>query len=333
VTNHLWDDEYEHLAEQFDPLHTDRQARRKRKPVPGHRPKKTRDEIIAALADVPDELETEFTTTYRPSRYEAGWLLSSLQGFYSEKLIIDVLAQVKGGKEASVYRCLAHPATGYEFLAAKVYRPRRFRSLRNDAVYREGREVLNEGGAVVKKNDHRIMRALGKKTDFGVQVAQTSWLMYEYTTMQHLHQTGAALPRPVASAHNAILMAYLGDERMAAPTLNEVALNPAEAGELYHRVLYNVELMLMHDLIHGDLSAYNILYWEGEIALIDFPQVVRATENRRARFLLERDVQRVCEYFAAQGVDCAPPSEIVDALWERHVHLPPDVPDIPEIEL
>ena len=32
------------------------------------------------------------------------------------------------------------PATGLEFLAAKIYRPRMFRSLSNDALYRQGRE-------------------------------------------------------------------------------------------------------------------------------------------------------------------------------------------------
>jgi RIO kinase 1 len=333
LTDNSQDQEYERYADQFDPLHTDRQARRRRKPTPRHTPKKSRDEIVAALADTPDELETGFATTYRPSIYEGEWLLSSLQGFYDEKLIIDVLAQVKGGKEASVYRCLAHPATGYELLAAKVYRPRQFRSLRNDAAYREGREVLTEGGAVVKKSDHRIMRALGKKTAFGMQVAQTSWLMYEYTTMLRLHGAGAAVPLPVASTHNAILMAYLGDEQMAAPTLNEIALDRDEAEGLYLEVLRNIELLLTHDLIHGDLSAYNILYWEGEIALIDFPQVVSVSGNRRARALFERDVRRISEYFYAQGVRGEHPADLADSLWKRHARVIPDIPMLPEIEL
>jgi hypothetical protein len=78
-----------------------------------------------------------------------------------------------------------------------------------------------------------------------------------------------------------------------------------------------------HGLIHGDLSAYNILYWEGRITLIDFPQVTYAASNRNARAIFERDVRRVCEYFLAQGVQVEP-SHMAAELWERHVESSPD---------
>ena len=59
---------------------------------------------------------------------------------------------------------------------------------------------------------------------------------------------------------------------MAAPTLNQVSLEPEEAVPLLKEVLRNIELMLQHGLIHGDLSAYNILHWAGEITLMIFPR-------------------------------------------------------------
>jgi RIO kinase 1 len=111
---------------------------------------------------------------------------------------------------------------------------------------------------------------------------------------------------PIAASDNAILMEYLGDAYRAAPTLNEVALELGEARELFGVVMHNVHLLLRQGVVHGDLSTYNILYWEGAIALIDFPQVTTIEGNRSARDILERDVRRVCEYFAAQGVDCDP---------------------------
>jgi serine/threonine-protein kinase RIO1 len=76
--------------------------------------------------------------------------------------------------------------------------------------------------------------------------------------------------------------------------------------------------LLQHDLIHGDLSAYNLLYWEGSISLIDFPQVVNLHTNPKARFILRRDVQRTCEYFVRQGVDCDAEA-IAGELWRRYV--------------
>ena len=53
---------------------------------------------VAEVAET-SGLESGFTTTYKPSRHEEGWLLSSIQSFYEQNLIRDVLYLVKGGKE------------------------------------------------------------------------------------------------------------------------------------------------------------------------------------------------------------------------------------------
>lgn len=282
-------------------------------------PKTSRDAMLATLVEEGDGLgEMNFETTYKPSRHEAGWLLSSLKQFYDDKLICDVQAQVKGGKEANVYRCRATNGFETELVAAKVYRPRKFRNLRNDRLYREGRDIITADGRPVKNSDTRVMKALNKKSDFGVQVQHTSWLMYEFTTLQNLHANGANVPKPYAAAENALLMGYVGDENGAAPTLIEVALEMGEAQRLYHDVLRNIEILLAQGVIHGDLSAYNILYWNGEITLIDFPQVVGVLQNPHARDIFGRDVQRVCDYFARCGV-ALNPDRTATNLWRKYV--------------
>lgn len=316
-------DAYFDQLETYEPLlersHRERKAKRKQQ----RQPKK--QSFIDQITEVaePTGLEAGFVTTYEPARFETGWLLESLRSFFEDHLISDVLAHVKGGKEASVYRCAAAPTTGTGFLAAKVYRPQQFRQLRNDKLYREGRSILTEKGRPIKTNEHRLMRAIGKKTATGVQVAHTSWLMHEYTTLERLYQSGAAVPQPIAVNSNALLMSYWGDEVMAAPTLNSVGLDRNEAETLFHEVVRNMHLMLQNGLIHGDLSAYNILYWQGKITLIDFPQVTYARTNPHAYDILRRDVTRVCEYFARQGVRCFP-AAITNDLWERYAALDPD---------
>ncbi len=75
--------------------------------------------------------------------------------------------------------------------------------------------------------------------------------------------------------------------------------------------------MLQQDLIHGDLSAYNILYWEGEVVLIDFPQVTDLHNNTNAYFILRRDLQRICEYFSGQGVDCDA-ADLMGEFWHEY---------------
>ena len=143
------------------------------------------------------------------------------------------------------------------------------------------------------------------------------WVGTEYRSQMMLYEAGADVPKPIAHHDNTILMAYIGDEYGPAPTLNEIRLDRQEAKPLFQRVMANVQILLAHHLIHGDLSAYNILYWEGEIQLIDFPQVVEARKNPHAFDLLQRDIVRVCDYFNRFGVD-ADADDITWDLWERY---------------
>ncbi|MCC6166555.1 MAG: hypothetical protein IT329_04935 [Caldilineaceae bacterium] len=308
------DVDVDYYQQMYDPAWAEQSPRPQTKKA-RKKPPKTQ-QIVAELTDETVGLEGGFETTYRPGEFEGVWLLDSLRGFYDRDLLSDILAVVKGGKEANVYRCAGGPGAHAELVAAKVYRPRSLRNLRNDKMYREGRQVLTGDGKAVKNNDHRIMRALNKKTAFGQQVAHTSWLMYEYTTLERLHQAGASVPRPIAVDGNAILMQYFGDRMVAAPTLHEIRLEPQAARRLLDQVVFNLELMLASDMIHGDLSAYNILYWADEMTIIDFPQVTNAKGNSNARFILSRDVRRVCEYFQLQGVN-ANPRALADHLWQR----------------
>lgn len=316
-------DEYEYYAALYDPNWEPESAvGYAPRPLPGRdraqrAPKQPDEQILRQLTDEVGGLEAGFRTTYTPARYEAEFLLDAIRYFYDVGLIDDVLANVKGGKEANVYRCRPNPMLGVDYLAAKVYRPRRFRNLRNDKMYREGREVLSAEGKTVKANERRVINALVKKTAFGAQVAHTSWMMHEYATMEALWDSGARVPRPYAMSDNAILMGYIGDGGRAAPTLHEIDVDRAEARDLFDIVLDNVERMMALGVVHGDLSAYNILYWEGDITLIDFPQVTDIVANPHAREILRRDLQRVSEYFEARGVACRPDA-LAEDLWQRY---------------
>lgn len=314
-------DEYEQIAARFGL--DDGEATERRSPKSRKKPKQSRAAATAALTESTSPVEDEFKTTYKPARYEAVFLRDSLQPFITEVLIEDVLALVKGGKEANVYLCQAPPHLGVELIAAKVYRPRQFRNLRNDAMYREGREFISILGGTIKNRDNREMRAIHSKTSFGADLTHISWLMHEYATLEGLYKLGAAVPRPIRAGHNSILMAYIGDRNRPAPLLHAVTLEQREAERLCDEVLRNVELMIAHGMIHGDLSAFNILYWESKVTIIDFPQVTLSESNHSAYRIFQRDVRRVCDYFATQGV-VRDPDAIVRRLWDKYVRLAPD---------
>lgn len=268
---------------------------------------------------------SSFKFSYQASRHEEWWLTQSLSSLYESNWIKDVLRLVKGGKEASVYLCMSNRSSHLRqhYLAAKVYRPRMLRNLRNDAIYREGRGDLDIEGHEIR--DDRMERAIRKRTAYGQELRHTSWIGHEFKTLQALHAAGADVPVPHTSNENAILMSYIGGKTTPAPTLNTVDLDPDEAQDVFQRVVRNLGILLAQHRVHGDLSAYNILYWKGDITLIDFPQAIDPESNRNAYRVFARDVARTCEYFIRQGVPCKPARLAADLWTSSGYKLQPEI--------
>lgn len=300
-----WMEVYEEI-EHGKPLAKSRSAARRRR-------SQEVDRIRDMLAEELSQEESGFNFTYKASRHEKQWISEALTNFYQYGLIKDVLSMVKGGKEANVYCCKANPSIGIEYLAAKIYRPRLLRNLKNDAVYKAGRPMLDDEGKVLR--DKRSWRAIEKKTRVGSEMTITSWIEYEFQTLELLYAAGAAVPKPVIQSKNAILMEYIGEESLPAPTLNSVTLENNEVLPLFKLLMDNIRLMLAHNRVHADLSAYNILYWQGAVKIIDFPQVVEPMFNSDGYWLLERDIERICQYFSRYRVSTNP-SELAMNLWE-----------------
>lgn len=287
-----------------------------------HRVKRELSQVVAQLSEEGDDTQKGFRPTFHGSKHERHWITTYLGPFYEDHVISDVLRQVKGGKEATVYCCQATPTMGVELIAAKVYRPRMFRNLRNDAVYRKGREIIGEEGKEVRGRRERL--AMAKKTDFGQVLRHTTWLTNEVESLRRLHNAGADVPKPYASSDNAILMEYVGDANYGAPTLHQVRLESSEARAIFDLLLRNIELFLEQDRIHADLSAFNVLYWDGQIKIIDLPQAVDPYVNPQAHALLERDVERLCQYFDRYGI-ATNPQRLANGLWERNImHRDPE---------
>lgn len=245
------------------------------------------------------------------------------QEFYDANLITGVHRVVQSGKEATVYCCRAHPAMGVEYLAAKVYRPREVRHFKNDAIYQQGRVVQGiDGHGEVNigagRLNRRLSRAVRNKSRMGREVQFASWVCQEFGTLGRLYAAGADVPRPIDWSGNTILMEYIGDERAPAPQLVSISLEPGEVRPLLARILRNIEICLECDLVHGDLSPFNILYWNGALRVIDFPQSVDAHFNASAFDLLARDVENVCDYFTVYGIH-PHPARLARQLWSRIV--------------
>lgn len=254
------------------------------------------------------------STSYRAGPHESEWLSRALTAWFDDGTLTDILFSVRGGKEATVYCCAGGDALGGRLVAAKVYRPRKFRELSNDAVYREGRGLLDARGHGVKARDRRMARAIRRGTRIGKKARHISWVQHEVEALRLLHEAGADVPEPLAANHNAVLMAFVGDRQGAAPTLNLVRPPPELAERLYAQALTNLARLLECGLVHGDLSPYNLLMWEERLVMIDLPQACDLFHNPHAVGFFLRDVERICTA-RALGRPARDWRAVADSIW------------------
>ena len=84
------------------------------------------------------------------------------------------------------------------------------RTLKNDAIYKSGRQLRGEDGKELKGRREKL--ALIPKTRFGQHLDMVWWIQNEFSVQQKLYEAGADVPRPIRHNGNTILMEYVGDE-------------------------------------------------------------------------------------------------------------------------
>lgn len=185
---------------------------------------------------------------------------------------------ISTGKEANVYE--AEADGGERDVAMKVYRV-------NASSFRQMRDYL--------EGDPRFDGLRGDK-----KAVVLAWTRKEYANLKRAQAAGVPVPNPIAVQRNVLVMELLGEEDDAAPTLHDVHLENPETA--YDVVREYMRRLFRAGLVHGDLSEYNLLVWEGEIFVIDVGQAVTVHHGNADDFL-QRDCRNVANFFARQGVD------------------------------
>ncbi|MDO9016498.1 MAG: RIO1 family regulatory kinase/ATPase [Myxococcales bacterium] len=210
---------------------------------------------------------------------------SPLDSLVSEGILDDVLGRLKSGKEADVFRVVYRG----EVVVAKVYKDREQRSFKHNAAYKEGRTVRNS----------RTQRAMDKGSRFGRGEDEDEWKASEARCLHRLHAAGVRVPTPVMFYEGVLLMELVTDaEGNAAPRLIDAIFDPAQAAALYRDLRGQIIKMLCCDLIHGDLSPYNVLLAAAGPTIIDFPQTVSAAHNSQSETFFRRDFDGIQGFFA-----------------------------------
>lgn len=202
------------------------------------------------------------------------------------------LGLIKAGKESEVYLVSRTGPTRTCLMAEKRFKPRLQRGFRNDYLYVG---VWGEG-------THREDRAMKKRTRYGQEHLHARWIEHEWSTLVRLDAAGVTVPPPVERVENGYRMAFIGDGDRAAPRLSEVDLDLVTARRVWRELQRDIQRILDAELVHGDLSAFNVLWWHERTVIIDFSQTVDAVVHPAARELLRRDVARSAGYFRRQGV-------------------------------
>lgn len=237
-----------------------------------------------------------------------------LQPLVDDGLVDEVIRQMMSGKEATVYMV----RSGGELRCAKVYKEADKRSFKKAVQYQEGRKVRSG----------RRARAMEKGTRYGREQQEETWQNAEVSALYRLAAAGVRVPEPFGCVDGVLLMELVTDsDGDVAPRLSEITMSSQQAITDHALLMREVVRMLCAGLVHGDLSEFNVLQDASGPVIIDLPQAVDASANNHAEFMLERDVQKITEYyaqFAPELLDTRFGKEIW-ALYEAG-DLHPDVP-------
>ena len=133
-----------------------------------------------------------------------------------------------------------------------------------------------------------------------------TWAKKEFKNLQRAEEAGICAPAPQVFHKNILVMRYIGTRRAPAPQLKDVCpgLESGEVEELFEQIVDMMTLAYQEaDLVHGDLSEYNILYHRKKAYVIDWGQAVVKDHPMSAEWL-ERDVKNITNYFNRLGMSC-----------------------------
>ncbi|XP_057666806.1 serine/threonine-protein kinase RIO3-like [Diorhabda carinulata] len=148
-------------------------------------------------------------------------------------------------------------------------------------------------------NDHRFKDRIGKQT---AKKTVHIWAEKEMANLMRLEKAGIPCPRVVKLKKHVLVMSFIGENGRAAPKLKDTLMQPADYIIAYDQVVQGMKKLFDEaNLIHGDLSEYNILWHEDQCYFIDVSQAVEQCDES-AFSLLHRDCRNVTNFFTKKGV-------------------------------
>ncbi|MDD1676694.1 MAG: serine protein kinase RIO [Methanomicrobiales archaeon] len=197
--------------------------------------------------------------------------LLALYRFVQKKLITVVGGPISTGKEANVF----YAEAGDRALALKIYmmRTANFKAMMD---YIDGDPRFSG----IRRSRKEIIFV---------------WTRKEYANLSRARDAGVPVPEPIAFDRNILIMEFLGKDGQAFPPLKYA--EGVDYAATYAAIVNFMKLLYSKaNLVHADLSEFNILYGDRPY-LIDFGQAVTRDHPGMVQFL-ERDVHNVTRFFS-----------------------------------
>ncbi|KAH9383402.1 hypothetical protein HPB48_024644 [Haemaphysalis longicornis] len=137
------------------------------------------------------------------------------------------------------------------------------------------------------------------------------WAEKEMHNLRKIERAGLPCPSVVLLKKHLLVMSFVGADGVPAPQLREAQLAGEQLASAYAQTVRLArELYSRCQLVHADLSEYNLLWHQGQVVLIDVSQAVDRLHPHALEFLL-RDCTNVSRFFEKQGLaDVLSPKEL-----------------------
>ncbi|WP_292485754.1 serine protein kinase RIO [Methanohalobium sp.] len=135
-----------------------------------------------------------------------------------------------------------------------------------------------------------------------------AWTRKEYRNLIRAQNAGIRVPSPITTEKNILVMDFLGENEISYPLLKEVKLDTEQAHQIYETIKSYMRKLYKHgNLVHGDLSEYNIMIDPNNIEpiFIDMGQSV-TLDHPKAEYFLNRDIKNITRFFKRFKISDSP---------------------------
>ena len=179
------------------------------------------------------------------------------------------------GKEADVYIASHGSAVPDPFVAVKIFRV--------------------ETSSFGKRIDYIHGDPRFGKIKSGISGMVNEWCKKEYGNLKIAEVARVHAPRPYLFSGNVLAIEFIGDEE-GKPSQTLRAAGAEKPEETLDTIIEDMKRLYSRELVHGDMSEYNILMKDGTPYIIDFGQAV-VLGHPKADDFLRRDIKTVLTYF------------------------------------